>query len=411
MLGHPIIQKSVAASQYFLRRFKQDRCSEIAAALVYMSLFALVPLMTVLYAVGSAIPTSVDLEAQIEQFLVANLLPESSQEVAAYLRNFSQQAKNLTGVGVLILTITAVLMLRNVERAFNNIWRNRANRGAVSSFLLYWAVLSLAPVMLGLGLGIQAYLYAVANALAGLDSLGISTLVLSLLPFTLSVLGLTALYMTVPNCAVRLQHALVGGLVAAIAFSLARATFTTVIANSSYTLVYGAFAAVPVFLLWLYIIWSIILVGAILVHSLSDYQSAAQANRPTLLKALDVLYLMWCAQRQGTPVSEAALLRDRDVVVGGLDGESWRFIRDQLIDARLIAQNADGNFLLSRDLNRVTVDDLKKLINSERPVADSPGKVLAWQQMAQQLLQQQRSVQQQQLGVTLTELFNHGARP
>jgi membrane protein len=314
-------------------------------------------------------------------------------------------------MGVLILTVTAVLMLHNVERAFNNIWRNRANRGAVSSFLLYWAVLSLAPVMLGLGLGIQAYLYAVANALAGLDSLGISTLVLSLLPFTLSVLGLTALYMTVPNCAVRLQHALVGGLVAAIAFSLARATFTTVIANSSYTLVYGAFAAVPVFLLWLYIIWSIILVGAILVHSLSDYQNAAQANRPTLLKALDVLYLMWCAQRQGTPVSEAALLRDRDVVIGGLDGESWRFIRDQLIDARLIAQNTDGNFLLSRDLNRVTVDDLKKLINSERPVADTPGKVLAWQQMAQQLLQQQRSAQQQQLGVTLTELFNHGARP
>lgn len=411
MLRHPIIQKSVAASQYFLRRFKQDRCSEIAAALVYMSLFALVPLMTVLYAVGSAIPTSVDLEAQIEQFLVANLLPESSQEVAAYLHNFSQQAKNLTGVGVLILTVTAVLMLRNVERAFNNIWRNRANRGAVSSFLLYWAVLSLAPVMLGLGLGIQAYLYAVANALAGLDSLGISTLVLSLLPFTLSVLGLTALYMTVPNCAVRLQHALVGGLVAAIAFSLARATFTTVIANSSYTLVYGAFAAVPVFLLWLYIIWSIILVGAILVHSLSDYQSAAQANRPSLLKALDVLYLMWCAQRQGTPVSEAALLRDRDVVVGGLDGESWRFIRDQLIDARLIAQNADGNFLLSRDLNTVTVDDLKKLINSELPVADNPEPALAWQQIAQQLLQQQRSAQQQQLGVTLSELFNQGVRP
>ena len=411
MLRNPIIQKSLAASHYFLRRFKQDRCSEIAAALVYMSLFALVPLMTVLYAVGSAIPTTVDLEAQIEQFLVANLLPESSQEVAAYLHTFSQQAKNLTGVGVLILTLTAILMLRNVERAFNNIWRNRANRGAVSSFLLYWAVLSLAPVMLGLGLGIQAYLYAAANALAGLDSLGISTFVLSLLPFTLSVLGLTALYMTVPNCAVRFQHALLGGLVAAIAFSLARATFTTVIANSSYTLVYGAFAAVPVFLLWLYIIWSIILVGAILVHSLSDYQSAEQANRPTLLKALDALYLLWRAQRQGTPVSEAALLRDRDVVIGGLDGESWRFIRDQLMDARLIAQNADGNFLLSRDLNTVTIDDLKKLINSELPVEDNPGPALAWQQIAQQLLQQQRSAQQQQLGVTVSELFNQGARP
>lgn len=411
MLQHPIIQKSVAASQYFLRRFKQDRCSEIAAALVYMSLFALVPLMTVLYAVGSAIPTSVNLEAQIEQFLVANLLPESSLEVANYLHSFSQQAKNLTGVGVLILTVTAVLMLRNVERAFNNIWRNRSNRGAVSSFLLYWAVLSLAPVMLGLGFGVQAYLYAAANALADLDGSGISTFVLSLLPFTLSVLGLTALYMTVPNCAVRLPHALAGGLVAAIAFSLARTTFTWVIANSSYTLVYGAFAAVPVFLLWLYIIWGIILVGAILVHSLSDYQSAAQANRPTLLKALDVLFLLWRGQQLGAPVSEAALLRDREVIVGRLDGESWRCIRDQLMDARLVTQNPDGHFLLSRDLNTVTFNELKKIINGELPVADKPEPALAWQKMAQRLLQQQRAEQQQQLGVTLTELFNHSTQP
>jgi len=200
MLQYPIIQKSTAASQYFLRRFKEDRCSEIAAALVYMSLFALVPLMTVLYAIGSAIPTATNLEIQIEQFLVENLLPESSREVAEYLSRFSQQAKNLTGVGILILTVTAVLMLRNVERAFNNIWRNRTNRSPVSSLLLYWAVLSLAPVMLGLGLGIQAYLYAAANALAGFDSLGLSTFLLSLLPFALSVFGLTALYMTVPNC-------------------------------------------------------------------------------------------------------------------------------------------------------------------------------------------------------------------
>lgn len=409
MFDYPIIQKSIAASQYFLHRFREDRCSEIAAALVYMSLFALVPLMTVLYAVGSAIPTAIDLEVQIEQFLVENLLPDASREVADYLHSFSQQAKNLTGFGILILTITAVLMLRNVERAFNTIWRNRTNRGPVSSVLLYWAVLSLAPVMLGLGLGIQAYLYAAANAIAGFDSLGVSAFILSLLPFGLSVLGLTALYMTVPNCSVRLRHALVGGFVAAIAFSVARATFTSVIANSSYTLVYGAFAAVPVFLLWLYIIWGIVLVGAILVHSLSDYQNAEQANRPRLLKALDALYLLWRAQRVGLPVSETALLQNRDVVIGGLDGESWRGIRDQLIDARLISQNADGHFLLSKDLDTVTFNDLKQLINSELPITDNQMPALSWQHQAQQLLQHQRAEQKQQLSVTLSELFKHSA--
>jgi len=411
MLQYPIIQKSTAASQYFLRRFKEDRCSEIAAALVYMSLFALVPLMTVLYAIGSAIPTATNLEIQIEQFLVENLLPESSREVAEYLSRFSQQAKNLTGVGILILTVTAILMLRNVERAFNNIWRNRTNRSPVSSLLLYWAVLSLAPVMLGLGLGIQAYLYAAANALAGFDSLGLSTFLLSLLPFALSVFGLTALYMTVPNCSVRLKHALIGGFVAATAFSLARATFTTAIESSSYTLVYGAFAAVPVFLLWLYMIWGIILVGAILVHSLSDYQNAEQANRPTLLKALDVLYVLWQAQQKGAPVSEVALLRDGEVIVGRLDGESWRLIRDQLMDARIITQNSNGYYLLSKDLNAVTFDQLKKIINAELPIATQPVVELEWQKTAQRLLQQQRAQQQQLLAMPLTELFKQPTLP
>jgi len=183
MNARSIIQNSLRGAQYFIRRFQEDRCSEIAAALVYMSLFALVPLITVVFAVGSAIPTSGNIEQQIQQFLVQNLVPEASRDVADYLTTFSEQAKNLTGFGVAILLVTAVLMLRNVERAFNNIWRTRKNRSPISSFLLYWAVLSLAPLLLGIGLGIQAYLYAAANAIAGFDTLGISVFLLSLLPF------------------------------------------------------------------------------------------------------------------------------------------------------------------------------------------------------------------------------------
>ena len=406
MLDHPTIQKSLAGARYFLRRFRADRSSEIAASLVYMSLFALVPLLTVVYAVGSAIPTSANLEGQLEQFLMQNLLPESSQEVAGYLRSFSQQAKNLTGVGIVILTVTAVLMLRNVERAFNNIWRNRENRGPVSSFLLYWAVLSLAPITLGLGLGVKAYLYAAANAIAGIDTLGVSGFVLSLLPFVLSVLGLAALYMMVPNCAVPLRHALIGGTAAAVAFSIAKATFTTVMANSSYALVYGAFAAVPVFLLWLYIIWNIVLAGAILVHSLSAYQNEEQASRPRLLKALDVLYLLWRAQREGEPMGELQLLKDKDTVLGGLDGESWQAIRDTLISAKLITQNTQGRYLLSRDLSTVDLNQVKAIINGELPVPTSPAGAKPWQSRAQQLLADQRSDQQQRLSITLSELFS-----
>lgn len=405
MLDHPIIQKTFNGAQYLMSRYRDDRCSEIAAALVYMSLFALVPLLTVVYAIGSAVPTAANLEHQLEQFLVENLLPESSSEVVGYLSGFSDQAKNLTGVGILILTITAVLMLRNVERAFNNIWRNRENRSPISSLLLYWAVLSLAPILLGLGLGVQAYLYAAANAIAGVDSLGVSAFLLSLLPFVLSVFGISALYVAVPNCAVPFRHALIGGIATAVAFSIAKAGFTTVMANSSYTLVYGAFAAVPVFLLWLYITWNIVLLGGVLVHSLSAYQSDEQANRPVLLKALDVLFLLWRAQKVGEPIRELSLIRDRQVVIGGLDSESWRFIRDRLMTAKLITQNSQGRYLLTRALSDVTLIDIKELINGELDIPRAPNSALSWQKQASSLLAQQRDDQRELLAVPLTELF------
>ena len=405
MLDHPMIQKLWFRAQYLLLRYRDDRCSEIAAALVYMSLFALVPLLTVVYAIGSAVPTAANLEHQLQAFLVDNLLPEASQEVAGYLSSFSEQAKNLTGAGIGILAITAVLMLRNVERAFNNIWRNRENRGPVSSFLLYWAVLSLAPMLIGLGIGVQAYLYAAANAIAGIDILGISVALLSLLPFALSVLGLTALYMAVPNCSVPFRHALMGGLFAAIAFAVAKTTFTAVMANSSYALVYGAFAAVPVFLLWLYITWTIVLLGAILVHSQSAYQSIEQAARPRLLKALDILFMLWRAQQAGDPVGELEILRNRDVAPGGVDNESWRTIRDALVGAKMISQNMRGEYLLCQDLDQISLHNVKALIDGEREIPAAGPTALDWQRQAHALLASHRESQQAQLDLSLKALF------
>ena len=406
MTEHPRIQNAINGIRYLLRRYQEDRCSEIAAALVYMSLFALVPLLTVIYAIGTAVPTATDLQDQLQGFLVDNLLPEASQEVAGYLSSFSQQAKNLTGVGIAILAATAVLMLRNVERAFNNIWRNRKNRGAVSSFLLYWAVLSLAPMMIGLVVGIKAYLFGAAHAIEGIDVLGVSSALLAALPFSLSVLGITALYMAVPNCAVPFRHAFIGGIVVAIAFAIARTLFTAVIANSSYALVYGAFAAVPIFLLWLYITWTIILLGAILVHSQSAYQTVAQAGRPTLLKALDVLFLLWQAQKRGKPLGELAILGNRDVIPDGLDSESWRTIRDALINADLITQNMQGQYLLTRDLHNVTVITIKSLVNQELTVPPPRADAQPWQIRAVDLLSQQRVAQSALLDVSLDELFS-----
>ena len=211
--------------------------------------------------------------------------------------------------------------------------------------------------------------------------------------------------MAVPNCAVPFRHALIGGVFVAIAFAVAKSLFTTVIANSSYALVYGAFAAVPIFLLWLYITWTIVLLGAILVHSQSAYQTAAQARRPMLLKALDVLFLLWRAQKPGSPLGELAILGNRDVIPDGLDSDSWRKIRDAFIGAHLITQNMQGHYLLSRDLHDVTFIEIKALINQELPVPDVASDALAWQKRAGDMLGQQRSAQNDLLDISLAELF------
>lgn len=391
---------------YVFSRYSSDRISENAAALTYMSLFALVPLLTVLYTMASAIPAFQGLEERMQAFLFDHLLPETSLEIQNYLSDFSRQAKNLTGPGIVFLVVTAVLMLRNIEKAFNLIWRARENRSAVSSFLLYWAVLSLAPVTIGMGLAISTYVTSFASTLGDYDLIGIRAFLLRIAPLLLTTAGFTLLYVAVPNCRVPFKHTVIGGFAAALAFHFARTAFTKLVVGSSYTFIYGAFAAVPLFLLWIYLSWNIVLMGGILVHSLSAYQSAEQAKRPTVLKALDVLYLFWQRQQSGKAVREIEMLNGQHAVLSGLDSETWRELRDVFINERVITQDERGHYLLSRDLHTVRFWQLKEWVNDEQPLdREDISARLSWQEEAYRLLRQQRLQQRELLDIDLVELF------
>ncbi len=401
------LQGAWRRASYLLSRFKADRCSENAAALTYMSLFALVPLLTVLYTMASAIPTFQGLEEQMQDFLFEHLMPDTSSEIEAYLSDFSRQAKNLTGPGIIFLVATAVLMLRNIEKAFNHIWRAQANRSAVSSFLLYWAVLSLAPVAMGLALGLSTYLSSFSHMLDEFDIFGMKALLLRATPLVLSTAAFTLLYAAVPNCRVPFKHTVIGGVVTALAFNAARSVFTDLVMGSSYTFIYGAFAAVPLFLLWIYLSWNIVLMGGVLVHSLSAYQSREQASRPTVLKALDVLYLFWKKQQSGQSVGEIELLNGRHEVTRGLDSETWGELRDVLMAKKVITQNDRGRYLLSRDLHTIRFWQLKEWVNDEQPLdRDDISAQLAWQESAYHMLRDQRVQQRDILNTNLVELFS-----
>lgn len=393
--------------KYFLHRFSTDRCSENAAALTYMSLFALVPLLTLLYTMASAIPTFQGAEEQLQEFLFEHLLPESGSDIEAYLQDFSQQAKNLTGPGIAFLVVTAVLMLRNVEKAFNLIWRASQNRGALSSFMLYWAVLTLGPITIGLALGVGTYLTTFADSLQAYDIIGARGILLKAAPLILSTVGFSLVYAAVPNCSVPLTHAVIGGTVAALVFNAARALFTDLVVSSSITFIYGAFAAVPLFLLWIYLSWNIVLFGAILVHSLSAYQSDEQANRPRVLKALDLLYLFWQKQKKGESVAEIDILKNRHSIIRGLDSETWGTLRELLLEKKVITQSARGNFLLARDLSGVPLWQLKEWVADEKSLNTSDiANAKDWQDRAYSLLLGQRQNQRDALEISLAELFS-----
>jgi len=393
-------------ARYLFSRFNADRCSENAAALTYMSLFALVPLLTVLYAMASAVPTFQGVETRIEAFLFEHFMPETNSDIRAYLDDFSQQARNLTGPGIVFLVVTAILMLRNIESALNQIWRASENRAAVSSFLLYWAVLSLAPIMIGLALALSTYLSAFTHVLEQYDVIGVEAFLLKITPLLLSTAGFSLVYVAVPNCRVPFKHCLVGGFVTAVAFHLARTLFTDLVVGSSYTFIYGAFAAVPLFLLWIYLSWNIVLMGGILVHSLSAYQSEDQANQPLVLKALDILYLLRQRQETGQAVGEIELLTNKHDITRGLDSDSWRQLRTIFLQKKLLAENDRGQYMLSRDLHGISFSQLKEWVDTDYALTteEPPGK-LGWQQEAYRLLLEQRRQERELLNISLAELF------
>jgi membrane protein len=245
-----------------------------AAALTYTSLFALVPIMTVSYVVLSFMPQLEIVQHQVEQFIFSHFLPDTGNQVKVYLNQFSQQTRKLTVPGIFMLIITALMMLKTIENTFNNIWGVKQGRRGVDSFLLYWAVLSLGPVLLGAGLMFSTYLFSLNFFTDVKEMEVVQPFVLQLgqfVPLLLTTASLCLIYSAVPNCSVPLKHAFIGAFIAAIIFELSKTLFALSIKHSSYTLIYGAFAAVPLFLMWIYLCWAIVLFGAVLVRCLGIY--------------------------------------------------------------------------------------------------------------------------------------------
>lgn len=254
-----------------LKRFRNDGCFSRAGSLAYATLFSLVPLLTVSFLLLTAFPIFQEIALKIQNFVINNFVAASAEIVQQHLEKFVRHTSKLSIIGMLFLVATAVLMIFNMEQAFNAIWRTPKQRSFLSAFVIYWAVLTLTPILIGVGLLLTTYLISLPLISEATQILGLQKLIFLLTPYISTLAAFTILYLAVPHCKVKFRDAFVGGLVAMVLFEFTKQGFVFYITHFSvYRLLYGALAAVPIFLIWIYLCWLITLFGAVVSATLGE---------------------------------------------------------------------------------------------------------------------------------------------
>lgn len=391
-----------------VQQYRAKSCQKSAASLTYVTLFATVPMLTVTYSMFSMIPAFQNLGDELQTVLFQHFLPNSEQDLGKYLQDFSQQARQLTVFGFAVLLVSAYLMLKDIEQNFNAIWGVPRGRRGVANFLLYWAILSLGPLLLGAALAMSTYLASFRLLVGTYDSLGVFELVLQFAPWVLTWAAFTLLFVAVPNCKVPVRHALVGGFFTTLGFQGLKAAFGWIVSHSSFTLVYGAFAALPLFLLWVNLIWTVVLGGAVFVHTINAHQIGLRdRNYPDLVASLLILWRCYRASAHGIAVPEHQLVRE------GLAADQWQRIRDALVKHRVITANYQGHYLLSQNLQLLSLRQLVTILDVPRqlPREQDYLRGLPWGAEVIQVLSDVEQRTDQLLDLTISMLFSDATKP
>jgi membrane protein len=341
----------------FGSRFTEDRCLQTASSLTFTTLIALVPMITVALSVASAFPGFDSLLWTLRDFVVTNMLPESVSAISAYTRQFSENAARLTIVGVTVLGVTALLLMLTIDHAFNKIWRVSRPRPLLQRVLLYLTVLTVGPLLIGASLSLTSYLLTLSFDVLG-ELPAMKHAVLRFVPLLLTTLAFALLYLTVPNRRVLKRDALAGGIAAGAAFEVMKHAFGFYITQfPAYKLVYGAFAAVPIFLLWVYLSWLVVISGAVLVAVLPEWREpstrALRGPGSDFLDGLRVLKRLWVARANGGAVPHSDLRRDVKCPAVRLDA-----ILDMLVAAAWVTRSGSAGWVLTREAAALKVEDV-----------------------------------------------------
>ncbi|HEU5283713.1 MAG TPA: YihY family inner membrane protein [Burkholderiales bacterium] len=388
------------------RRCSEERCLQIASSLTFTALLAIVPIVTVALTLISAFPVFRELLQHVERFLVRYMLPESAAVIAGYAEQFAENAARLTTVGIALVFVTAIIVLLTIDRAFNQIWRVPRPRSTVQRIFIYWALLTVGPLLIGASLSLTSWL--VRQSLGVVKEMPLAEeLMLDIVPILLTGIAFTLAYVTIPNRRVLVRDALTGGLLAAVLFEGMKRGFAFYVSQfPTYKLIYGAFASVPIFLLWIYLSWLVVLFGAVTAAVMPEWRERATQVDPVpgaqFLDALQVLRVLWEAHRRGEVVT---VMRLHGVVKLPFDR----------IEGALHAMSAvhwtgrvANGWALIKDAAEISVADVYRLLVF-RPGAKLPARQ-SGQELDHLVLEIAGGVEQN-LGLSLEELFRRAAAP
>jgi membrane protein len=349
--------------RFLLHRFYDDRCFESAGALAYATVFALVPFATVVFMLLSAFPAFNEWTERLTNFIFANFVPSSARSLQQNLRDLAAGARGLTGSGIFALIASVFVSMWSIEQAFNRIWRVPSARPRVVRFLMYWTLLTLGSlVMVSLLTATSAFL-----SVHQLRPVGVGTYLLGYLPTLLEFVSFSLAYWLVPHRTVPKRFAIAGGLLATALFELTKWGFALYLRNASFEQLYGALAVIPIFLLWIYTSWLVVLLGASLAASLAAFRFQPRTLRlepgSEIYAYLRLLGRLEESRRGGAGLHLADIQRREP----SLTDDALADMLHALDELNIVKRAEEGAWLLSRDLAEVPLAEIYEHVRLRVP--------------------------------------------
>ncbi len=259
--------------KFLYARQKKQEIHVSAGYLSYVTLMSLVPLVVVMFSVMTAFPIFADIRVVIEDFVYSNFMPAAGDMVQKHLTGFVDNASKMSAVAISFLFLFALLLISAIDTTLNKIWHVHDKRKLVTAFPMYWMILTLGPVLVGSSIAMSSYVISMVN-FGEYDVVGLSNVLLRLVPLLFSIIAFMFLYMLVPNKPIPAKYAAIGALVAAILFEVAKKGFALYVTQfPSYKAIYGALAGIPILFLWVYLSWLVVLFGALITATLEKFNA------------------------------------------------------------------------------------------------------------------------------------------